>query len=80
MTDSAYRSVSIDEIDGLNETISTVVEASIEAASKASSGGRKIDDQQELTERIAYVATELEACKALGEETIEGFIVDSRIH
>jgi (2S)-methylsuccinyl-CoA dehydrogenase len=65
MTDTDYRSISIDEIDGLNDTISSVVEAAIASASESTGGGRKIDDQQVLTERIAYVATELAACKAL---------------
>jgi (2S)-methylsuccinyl-CoA dehydrogenase len=56
--------VSMDEVDALVADVRKVVDAAVAAASKATDGGKAIDDRQVHCERIAYAATEVGAAEA----------------
>jgi len=56
---------SLDEVDAVVAAMDEVVREAIAAASRMTEGGRRIDDHQVHTERVAYAATEVEAAKSL---------------
>jgi len=57
--------ISLDDVDALVGSIDAVVREAVAAASELTQGGRGIDEHQVHCERIAYAATEIEACQAL---------------
>ncbi|RMF20863.1 MAG: acyl-CoA dehydrogenase [Deltaproteobacteria bacterium] len=57
--------VELDRVEMLVSCMGNLVAAATEAASKATGGGKGIDDAQVLCERVAYAATELAAARAL---------------
>jgi len=67
MSDDALNTIDLDEIDALVAAIQATVDEAVAAASRLTGGGRAIDDHQVHSERVAYVATELAACKAVAE-------------
>ena len=58
------------------ETVDEIAESMLEEGQRTPIMVRPDKDHFILVEGLHR----LEACKALGEQTIEGFIVDSRIH
>jgi (2S)-methylsuccinyl-CoA dehydrogenase len=56
---------SLDDVDAVVAALDEVVREAIAAASRATEGGKRIDDHQVHTERVAYAATEVEAAKSL---------------
>ncbi len=67
MSDRDFAQVTLDQVDSLVQDLDRLVKAAISAASGLTEGGRRIDDHQVHAERVAYVATEVEAAKALLE-------------
>ena len=65
MSANAPETVRIDDIETFVGGLRRLVDAAIAAASSATEGGRKIDDNQVHSERIAYAATEVAAAEAL---------------
>lgn len=60
-----HQPVDLEAVDKLVSSLAGVVGESVAAASRVTEGGKRIDDYQVHTERVAYAATQLEACKAL---------------
>ncbi len=60
-----HHPVGLEEVDRVVSTLADVVGEAVAAASRVTEGGKRIDDHQVQTERVAYAATEVEACKAL---------------
>lgn len=65
MTDRALPPVRLDDVAALVAAIEDVVTAAVRSATELTQSGKGIDDHQVHSERIAYAATELEACKAI---------------
>ena len=57
--------VDLRHVDELIAAMGEVSAAAVAAASEKTEGGRRIDDHQVHAERVAYMATEVEACHAL---------------
>ncbi len=64
MAVESVETVSLDAVDRVVSAIGKVVGEAVSAASRRTDNGRAIDDHQVHSERVAYAATELEACKA----------------
>ena len=58
---STYKTPSIDEVKSLLASATKLLEESVDRAKKITDGGKKIDDFQVLTSRIAYASTEVVA-------------------
>lgn len=65
MSEKAFTEVNLDDVDRIVGATRSISRRAIEAASKLTDGGKAIDDHQVHTERIAYIATEVEAAEAL---------------
>ncbi len=65
MSDTAFAQISLDQVEGLVGAMGEVVDASIASASELTAGGKAIDDHQVHSERVAYLATEVEAARQL---------------
>jgi len=65
MSERVPTPVKLEDVRGLVSAIDEVVTAAVTAAAHTTDKGKAIDDHQVHAERIAYVATELEACKAI---------------
>ena len=65
MSERVPTPVKLEDVRGLVSAIDEVVTAAVAAAARTTNSGKAIDDHQVHAERIAYVATELEACKAI---------------
>ncbi|HYC01389.1 MAG TPA: acyl-CoA dehydrogenase family protein [Candidatus Limnocylindrales bacterium] len=67
MSDRTVSKVALDDVDALVAALETIVQQATAAASRRTDGGKNIDDHQVHSERIAYVATEVAAARALAE-------------
>jgi (2S)-methylsuccinyl-CoA dehydrogenase len=65
MSEGTLRPVDLGDVDRLVGAIEAVVSDAVKAASQRTKQGAAIDEHQVHAERIAYVATELEGCKAM---------------
>jgi (2S)-methylsuccinyl-CoA dehydrogenase len=65
MSNSQPSPVSVDRIEALVAAVEAAVSEAVAVASRNTNGGRGIDDSQVHSERVAYAATQLEACKAI---------------
>ena len=65
MSASQPNPVSVDRIETLFAAIEAVVGESVAVASSATKKGRGIDDHQVHCERVAYAATQVEACRSI---------------
>ena len=65
MSDRSFSPARLEDVAVLTAAIGEVVDAAVKSASALTGEGNRIDDYQVHSERIAYAATELEACKAL---------------
>ncbi len=67
MSEREAGKVSVADVAALVADIDEVVRAAVESASRRTDGGKKIDDWQVHSERVAYAATEVLAAKAMLE-------------
>lgn len=67
MSDRDFAPVALDQIEALVGALEEVAAATVESAKRATNGGRAIDDHQVHCERVAYLATEVAAARALLE-------------
>lgn len=67
MNDSAFQDDVLSEANRLLSAVRSVLAAGIEQGQRVTSGGKHIDDYQVHVERLAYLATELQAAEALLE-------------
>jgi (2S)-methylsuccinyl-CoA dehydrogenase len=67
MSDRDLAPITLDQIDGLVGALEEVAAAAVAAAKEMTEGGRRIDDHQVHSERIAYLSTEVAAARALLE-------------
>lgn len=67
MSDRDFASINLDQVDSLVSAMNEVVQAAIASARETTGGGRKIDEHQVHAERIAYLATEVEAARSLAK-------------
>lgn len=65
MSEASPRPVNLAEVDQLVAAIEEVSKAAVQAASRTTEKGTAIDAHQVHAERVAYLATEVEACKAI---------------
>ena len=65
MSSREFIPVRVEDVASLVTSIEQVVTAAVRSATLLTQNGKTIDDHQVHAERIAYVATELEACKAI---------------
>lgn len=65
MADSALSAVDLAAVAKLVDTTDGLVKEALQVASKRTQGGKGIDDEQAHVERLAYVATEVQAAKDL---------------
>ncbi|MBI5506868.1 MAG: acyl-CoA/acyl-ACP dehydrogenase [Deltaproteobacteria bacterium] len=67
MSDREVPQVRIEDVDAVVGALDEVVREAIAAAARRTSGGKTIDDHQVHSERVAYVATEVLAARALAQ-------------
>ena len=65
MSEVTPSAVDAGEVESLVCTLESVIGEAVSKASALTENGRKIDDHQVHTERVAYAATEVEACRAI---------------
>jgi (2S)-methylsuccinyl-CoA dehydrogenase len=65
MSERDYEAVELGQVADLAGRMDEVVQAAIDAARSITDGGQGIDDHQVHCERVAYLATEVAAAKAL---------------
>ena len=65
MSERVPTAVSLEDVRGLVAALEEVVAAAVASAARVTDDGKAIDDHQVHAERIAYVSTEIEACKAI---------------
>ena len=65
MSDQEIPKVSIEDVDAAVAALDEVVREAIAAAARTTDGGKAIDEHQVHSERVAYVATEALAARAL---------------
>lgn len=67
MSDAALKPVEMDDVDRIVAALGDISKRSVEAAAESTGRGRGIDDHQVHTERVAYMATEVDATRALAD-------------
>jgi (2S)-methylsuccinyl-CoA dehydrogenase len=65
MSASQPNPIPVDRIEALFAAIEAVVGESVAVASSTTEKGRRIDDHQVHCERVAYAATQVEACRSI---------------
>ncbi|MFQ5477314.1 MAG: acyl-CoA dehydrogenase family protein [Candidatus Binatia bacterium] len=71
MSDEGFSPLELEQIEGLNRRIDTLVSEAVSNVSKLTDGGKAIDDHQVHCERVAYLATQLAASRALVDYALQ---------